>query len=148
MASSSHCAIDEEQQQKLYGPQQEWEPHPTDVEPEFIGACAESLIPRVFTKDDILQAFDLWDFPKEAYPENPEVVYTLQNQTNPEGTESILVLLWKQAFKTKPLHKKHAHWSFWTSPQCGDLGAVENPCWYNVQESGYNHSSAVLAFGS
>ena len=105
MPSSSHCAIDEEQQQKLYGPQQEWEPHPTDVEPEFIGACAESLIPRVFNKDDILQAFDLWDFPKAAYPETPEVVYTLQNQTNPEGTESILVLLWKQAFKTKPLHK-------------------------------------------
>ena len=91
MASSSHgaideCDIDEGGMQKLYGPQQEWEAHSTDVEQEFLGACAESLIPSVFTPDDIKQAFGLWAFPEEAYPETQEVVYALQNQTNPKGT--------------------------------------------------------------
>ena len=138
MASSSHgaideCDIDEGEMQKLYGPQQEWEAHTTDVEPEFLGACAESLIPRVFTPDDIKQAFDLWAFPEEAYPETPEVVYTLQNQTNPKGTESILVLLWKQAFKTKPLHKKTCTLELLEFTSMWRLGCSGEPIFYGQQ---------------
>ena len=147
MASSKdNQQLDEDMLEALYGPQKEWH----EDEPAYMGWKAEALIPRDYTPEHMKEAFILWNMPEEAYPDTPDVNYELTT-TNPDAQEAgvIHVHLWSQAFRTYPKHTKHAHWSFWCSPQCEALGAVPNPLFKGskVKATGYNHSSAVLAWG-
>ena len=102
-SSGSHCIIDEDMLEELYGTQNEWKEH----EPEFLCDNAESLIPIDYTPDDIKEAFMLWSFPAEAYPATPEINYTLTLKTHPDAEGQVIhVHLRRQAFRTYPKHKK------------------------------------------
>ena len=151
MAGAAAAALAmEETLEATFGPQREWQECVTG----FIGSNAESLIPADCTPDDIMEAFELWSFPPEAYPANPgDVTYTLKMPSHAEDAEDaqdadIHVFLLRQAFRTKPKHQKHGHWSFWCSPQFEEVGAVRNPMCIGKgnTDSGYNHSSAYLAW--
>ena len=149
MAGAAAAAIAmEETAEEKFGPQREWK----ERVKEYMGPTAESLIPHDYTPSDIMEAFQLWSFPPEAYPANPDVNYILKMPSPAEDDEQhtdIHVYLFRQAFRTYPKHQKHAHWSFWCSPQFEEVGVVKNPLCIGrvVNDSGYNHSSAYLAWG-
>ena len=84
MASSSGSQqLDEDVLEELYGPQKEWH----EDEPTYEGWKAVSLIPRNYTPGDMKEAFLLWKFPEEAYPDAPDVNYVLTHNTNPDAED-------------------------------------------------------------
>jgi hypothetical protein len=116
------------------------------------------------SEDEILEALELWEMPKDAYPPpgNSDCKYKLYcklmlycKDSEVPHEHPISVCLRRQCFVSRivywtrqiPYPMEMDYFSFWSSPTFG-IGPVQNPWTYGeCPERGYNHNSASLAFG-
>ena len=107
----------------------------------------EPVLPPDATKEQILEALQLWDVPIEAYPHAKrwDVNYIVNS---PPDLPKIHVHLLRQCFVTKPKTQRHSYFSFFATGEF-PIGPVDNPIppGQNVPHRGYNHSNAKVAFG-
>ena len=128
----------------------------------IIGDPTDCLVTPRSTASEILQALEIWDFPKDAYPKNHlkiGVNFMLQKKGHP----NIQALLLRQAFLVKGPGMEHSFFCFWHSNDF-PLGDVDTPVTVpalspvivpghtkalpikNNPWKGFNHYSATLAF--
>ena len=107
----------------------------------------EPVLPPDATKEQILEALQLWDVPIEAYPHAKrwDVNYIVNS---PPDLPRIHVHLLRQCFVTKPKTQRHSYFSFFATGEF-PIGPVDNPIppGQNVPHRGYNHCNAKVAFG-